>query len=77
MSTAAIKHQLIDIPGVEYLQRREPKARRILGPFFSDEREQIVRSAQTIRARHKLGTLFIAPDATADDAYSIYKRRAA
>ncbi|HEY3897381.1 MAG TPA: hypothetical protein VGM54_02145 [Chthoniobacter sp.] len=77
MSTSAPNHQhLPEIPGVEYLQAREPKSRRIFGPFFSDEVDNIVRSAQTIRTRHKLGTLFIAPDGIGG-ALSIYKRRAA
>jgi hypothetical protein len=68
---------LPDIPGVDYLQEREPKSRRLAGPFFLDQIERIVNGAQMARRRHKLGTLYIAPDDQNRVSFSIYKRRAA
>jgi hypothetical protein len=68
---------LPEIPGVEYIPRREPKSTRIVGPFFLDQVDRIITRAQMVRLRHKLGTLFIAPDNERQISFSIYKRRAA
>ena len=77
MSKVATKYPPFPpIPGVAYLRKCPPKSRRIIGPFFEDQSDKVTRLAQGCRNRHKLGTLFVAPD-NEKGAYSIYKRRAA
>ena len=63
-----------EIPGVDFLSKRELPSKRMCGIFYTDQIDQLVQMARVIRSRAKQGMIFIAP--VGDEAFSIFKRKA-
>lgn len=73
MSKNPTKNPVPEIPGVDFLAKREKPSKVIAGPFYADQIEMLVDVARSVRDRAKQGLVFIAPEGV---GFTIFKRKA-